>query len=290
MAPPVELVSFILAELWAYPFTTEERINVYRTCNLISKQWSAIFKDVNSVHAWIPFSFDKAHLYTVRSMHIISNPMLCRTITFTVEYVVMPQLLIWYMTCGATVEANKRVESALRRIFCDPNRPRSATHIYVNYLDDLQLHTPSFWIPPQITHLTIVYHYRRWVPRSFRKESFTFHCVCERLAVDRRVSHLTVMGAIPAIVKRLIAPRDEWRHLVSLTTDLDETSVSASSQTSVVCKRYDIPFQDVGNDYALHVMFGDRSFWLYRPYHGRLPLVSLSFILIIKCNRFSAAT
>ncbi|KAK0455752.1 uncharacterized protein EV420DRAFT_1553002 [Desarmillaria tabescens] len=260
MAPPVELVSFILAELWAYPYLTEERINVYRTCNLISKQWSAIFKDT--------------HLYTVRSMHIISNPMLCRTITVTVEYVVMPQLLIWYMTCGATVEANKGVESALRRIFCDPNRPRSATHIYVNYLDDLQLHTPSFWIPPQITHLTIV-------PPHFRK-GFTVRCVCERLAVDRRVSHLTVMGAIPVIVKRLIAPRDEWQHLVSLTTDLDEALVSASSQTSVICKRYDIPFQDVGNDYALHVMFGDRSFWLYRPYHGRLQRLS--------CNRFSVAT
>ncbi|KAK0455757.1 uncharacterized protein EV420DRAFT_1553042 [Desarmillaria tabescens] len=254
MAPPVELVSLILAELWAYPFTTEERINVYRTCNLISKQWSAIFKDVNSVHAWIPFSFDKAHLYTVR-------------------YVVMPQLLIW---------SNKGVESALRRIFCDPNAPRSATHIYINYLDDLQLHTPSFWIPPQITHLTIVYHYRRWVPRSFRDESFTFHCGCERLAVDRRVSHLTVMGAIPVIVKRLIAPRDEWRHLISLTTDLNEAFVSASSQTSVICKRYGIPFQDVEVDYALHVMFGDRSFWLYRPYHGRF--------LRLSYNRFSVAS
>ncbi|KAK0464534.1 uncharacterized protein EV420DRAFT_1516849 [Desarmillaria tabescens] len=265
MSPPVELISHVLAELWAYPLCTEERINAFTTCSLVSKQWSAVIKEVNSVHSWIPLSYNKGQLYTVKSAHI-SNPMLCRTITSC------HKCYFWIKHANPSIAANRGVEFMFRRIFSDPNSPRHAIHLYLDYVDDHGVHIPSFWIPPQITQMTIVYHYPRWIVSYFLEQNHTVLCRCKKLAVDRRVSHLTVMG--PArIVKPLIASRDEWQHLVLLTTNVD--NIPASSRTSVIRKSYDFPLQYVGDDYALQVMFGDQSLWLHRPYHGQLPRLSV---------------
>ncbi|KAK0464245.1 uncharacterized protein EV420DRAFT_1637809 [Desarmillaria tabescens] len=264
MAAPVELVSLILTELWACPIYTEKRIDLFTTCNLVSRLWSAIMKEVTSTHLWIPFSYSKGHLYTVKPMHTISNAMLCRTITIWVEYMVMPQIL-YDTKCEPSIATNRAIESTLRRIFRGPNPPRDVTHIYVDFLDDPQVHIPHFWIPPQITHLTIIYHYRRWVAFNFRLD-YPRPCACERLAIGKRVRHLTVMGATSVIVERLIAPLEEWKCLISLTTNINEADISAASWISVVCKKYDFPFLDVRrDDYARRAMFGE-SWWLHRPY------------------------
>lgn len=120
MAVPVDLVSRILAELWAHPFqSNEEQIDIFTTCNLVSRQWSAIMKEVTSMHSWIPFSYNKGHLYTVKPMHVIFNTMLCRTITVRVEYVIMPQVLV-DTRCKPSIAANRGIESMFRKDIWQP--------------------------------------------------------------------------------------------------------------------------------------------------------------------------
>ncbi|KAK0195138.1 hypothetical protein F5146DRAFT_273494 [Armillaria mellea] len=42
--PPAELTACILTEIWAGSTSTEEHINIFATCSLVSKQWAAIIK------------------------------------------------------------------------------------------------------------------------------------------------------------------------------------------------------------------------------------------------------
>ncbi|KAK0187804.1 hypothetical protein F5146DRAFT_729163 [Armillaria mellea] len=93
-------------------------------------------------------------------------------------------------------------------------------------------------------------------------------CQCEQSAIDRWVSHLSVIGSTPVIVERLIAPLDKWKCPISLTSNIKNVDVSATSPVSVVCKPHDFPLLDVQRDYGCRTMFGnDSSQWLH-PYHS----------------------
>ncbi|KAK0497816.1 hypothetical protein EDD18DRAFT_1159480, partial [Armillaria luteobubalina] len=143
----------------------------------------------------------------------------------------------------------------LRRIFHNPNPPMHATHIYVEYVDDSQIHIPCFRVPRQITRLTIIYHYRHCVGMNFR-EQYPRYCLCRNRIIQPRVQHLTIMGATPVIVKCLINPIKRWRSLCSLTTDADMLAVFSS--ISYIKKSYDFPGQEIGIDFVHHCMFGER--------------------------------
>ncbi|KAK0240443.1 hypothetical protein EDD85DRAFT_488860 [Armillaria nabsnona] len=135
MPLPAELILLILSDLWAIQSSTDEHIETFTNCSLVSKQWSATMKDVNSTHSVIAFSYNARQLYTIPSMSAMSNPPLCRTITLRVDYMIMSQFLP-KTKCGRSIVANKGIESILRKLFYGPNAPRNATHIYIDYLDD----------------------------------------------------------------------------------------------------------------------------------------------------------
>ncbi|KAK0432151.1 hypothetical protein EV421DRAFT_123531 [Armillaria borealis] len=272
MALVFELIFRILTELWASQYTIDEKVESFLTCSLVSKQWSAIIKEVNSMHSFIPFSYNGGQLYRVQSLSSVSHPMLCRTITFRIDYMITPELLYAAGECKPTIEANRGIVSTLRRIFHDPNPPVHATHIYVGYVDDTQIHIPRFWVPRQITRLTIIYHHRRCVSTGFRLR-FPRFCDCRKPIIKPRVQHLTIMGATPVIVKRLIDPMKRWRCLYSLTTDVD---IAVCSSISFIEKLYDFPDQDPGLDFVYHCMFGERRNsgwlrWYYGPHFGESP-------------------
>ncbi len=252
---PVEIISLILAELWASQSSIEEHIQIFLSCSLVSKKWSALIKEVNSTHSFIPFSYFAGQLYAIKSLSSISNAKLCRTITFRIEYVTVPRLLR-LTKCTPTIEANRGIGNTLRRIFRGPSQPNHATHIFVDYVDDPQVHIPRFWIPQQITHLSFVYHYRPWVCPLFRRR-LHIPCGCQRLPIDRHVSHLSVMGATPVIVQRLIAHFNEWQGLVSLATDV-AVGIPVSLRQSCIRKKYDFPIQDVHPDVGRLAMFGEQ--------------------------------
>lgn len=240
------------------------------------------------MHLVIPFTYTGGFLYTVRSIFAIPKPLLCRTITFKVDYMIVPNSLR-YSGCGPSITANRGIESVLRRLFHRNNTPPDGIHIYVDYLDDPQVHIPRFWIPLQTTRLTIVYHRRRWVSSKFRSK-WPFHCHCDQPIVARRVRRLCIMGCTAVIVTQLLAPLIEWKCLVSLTTDL-EVDIPVTSLTWAM---YDYPKQDVGQGFLSRVMFGEQGPWSSligksHPYyyrHGRyipmfeqvIPLGSVGYI------------
>ncbi|KAK0432152.1 hypothetical protein EV421DRAFT_1850903 [Armillaria borealis] len=234
MALVFELIFRILTELWAGQYSIDE-------------------KEVNSMHSFIPFFCNEGQLYRVQSLSSISHPMLCRTITFRIDYMITPELSTAFRDelCEASIEANRGIVSTLRRIFRDPNPPVHATHIYVDYVDDTQIHIPRFWVPRQITRLTIIYHYRRGVSTDFRLRSPRF-CSCGKPTIKPRPT--------PVIVKRLIDPMKRWRCLCSLTTDVD---IPVCSSISFIKKLYDFPYQGIGLDFVYRCMFGERR---YSPY------------------------
>ncbi|KAK0464637.1 uncharacterized protein EV420DRAFT_1055148 [Desarmillaria tabescens] len=120
MAPPVELIALILTDTWAnLPASTEEHIKTFINCSLVSKQWATIMKEVNSMHSLIPFSYNGGQLYTIKSLSSTSNPMLCRTLTFRVNYVTTPQRLV-LTGCEPSIVVNQGIESFLRKLFCGP--------------------------------------------------------------------------------------------------------------------------------------------------------------------------
>ncbi|KAK0189954.1 hypothetical protein F5146DRAFT_1053309 [Armillaria mellea] len=227
-----------------------------------------MIKEVNSVHSFIPFSCNGGRLYRIQSLFSFAHPMLCRTITFRIDHMIMPApLSTAAYRCEHSIEANRGIVTTLRRIFHEPNPPVHATHIYVDYVDDSQIHIPRFWVPRQITRLTIIYHYRRWVSTDFRLRR-PLACDCGKPTIKPRVQHLTVMGATPVIVKRLIDPIKRWRCLYSLTTDVD---IIVCSSISFIKKTYNIPYQDIGLNFVYHCMFGEQRssiYWYHDPYFG----------------------
>ncbi|PBK65621.1 hypothetical protein ARMSODRAFT_978095 [Armillaria solidipes] len=255
MALPPELVSCILLELWEIGSSADEHVQTFTNCSLVSKQWSAIINDVNSAHLVIPLSYNGGFLCTVPSIFAIPKLLLCRTITFKVDYMIVPDSLR-YSGCGPSITANRGIESVLRRLFHRNNTSPDGIHIYVDYLDDPQVHIPRFWIPLQTTRLTIVYHRRRWVSSRFRSK-WPFHCHCDQPIVSRRVRWLCIMGCTVVIVTRLLAPLIEWKCLVSLTTDI-EVDIPVPSLTWAT---YDCPKQDVGPGFLSRVMFGEQGPW-----------------------------
>ncbi|KAK0463063.1 uncharacterized protein EV420DRAFT_1745596 [Desarmillaria tabescens] len=260
-----ELVVRILSELWAAQYSIDDQVKTFLVCSLVSKQWSAAMKEVNSTHSFIPFSYNGGRLYSIKSLSSISHPMLCRTITFGINYVTVPALLL-ADKCTPSIEANRGVVSTLRKIFRGPNTPAHATHIYVDYVDDSQIHIPRFWVPPQITRLTIIYHYRRCGSRNFIEHNR--FCSCRKPNTKPRVQHLTIMEAMPGIVKRLIDPIKKWRYLRSLTTDVEITVCPSISLNFI--EEWDFPDQDIGLDFVNRCMFGERrnsgwSRWYYSP-------------------------
>ncbi|SJL01161.1 uncharacterized protein ARMOST_04479 [Armillaria ostoyae] len=258
MSLPVELIARILADTWASLTSTEEHIKTFATCSLVSREWFDIMKEVNSTHSWIPLAYNSGQLYTIKSLSSISNPILCRTLMFRVDYVAMPQRVV-ITRCEPSVEANKGIESLLRKLFYGPNPPRYATHIYVDYLDDSRVHTPSFWIPPQITRLTILYHFRSWTVDWLDKQDF-HPCQCSRSTIDRQVDHLTIMGATPELTRGLITPLSEWKCLSFLTIDSDapDIDIPSTSRISVLRRSEDFGYEVVEPDFLLRVMFGDQ--------------------------------
>ncbi|KAK0441182.1 uncharacterized protein EV420DRAFT_1580807 [Desarmillaria tabescens] len=261
MTLPAELTSLILSDLWAIQSSTDEHTQTFANCSLVSKQWTAIMKEVNSTHTVIPFSYNAGQLYTIRSMSSMSNPLLCRTITLRVDYVIMPQLLL-KARCSPSIAANNGIELILRKLFYGPNAPRNATHIYIDYLDDPQVHIPLFWIPRQIAKLTIIYHYRRWVPFGFRDEC-PFRCQCNHPMVDRGVRQLCIMGSTSVIAHRLITPLTEWKCLTSLITAVrvSPAAIPVPLRDSLTQTSYDYRRQYVGPEFAPRVMFGERLDW-----------------------------
>ncbi|KAK0236576.1 hypothetical protein EDD85DRAFT_577765 [Armillaria nabsnona] len=257
MALVFELIFRILTELWASQYSIDEKVKTFLACSLVSKQWSAMIKEVNSMHSFIPFSCNGGQLYRIQSLSSISHPMLCRTITFRIDYMIMPSLLSATHECEPSIEANRGIVSTLRRIFHNSNPPVHATHIYVDYVDDSQIHIPRFWIPRQITRLTIIYYYRRCVSTDFRLR-LPRSCNCGKPTIKPRVQHLTIMGATPVIVKCLIDPIKRWRCLYSLTTDVD---IAVCSSISFIKKLYDFPYQDIGLDFVYRCMFGEQRNW-----------------------------
>ncbi|KAK0441164.1 uncharacterized protein EV420DRAFT_1752571 [Desarmillaria tabescens] len=231
-------------------------------------------KEVNSTHTVIPFSYNAGQLYTIRSMSSMPNPLLCCTITLRVDYVIMPRLLP-KGRCGPSVMANKGIEFILRKLFHGTNAPRNATHIYVDYLDDPQVHIPLFWIPRQITKLTIIYHYRRWVPFDFRYEN-PIDCQCNRPMVDRGVRQLCIMGSTSVIAQRLITPLREWKCLASLITTVrvSPAAIPAPLRDSLTRTSYNYRKQYVGAKFALQAMFGERLDWLSFQINKQYPASS----------------
>ncbi|SJL04382.1 uncharacterized protein ARMOST_07748 [Armillaria ostoyae] len=260
MALPAELILLILSDLWASHISTDEHIETFTNCSLVSKQWSASMKEVNSTHSVIAFSYNARQLYTIPSMSAMSNPLLCRTITLRVDYVIMPQFLP-KTKCGPSIVANKGIESILRKLFYGPNAPRNATHIYIDYLDDPQVHIPRLWIPRQITRLTIIYHYRRWVPFCFRDQC-PFRCQCDHPTVDRGVRELCIMGSTSVIMHRLLTPLTEWKNLASVITNRTAVRVGLAAILVLRWTAYNHRQQCVGPQFALRVMFGERLDWL----------------------------
>ncbi|KAK0467781.1 uncharacterized protein EV420DRAFT_1501263 [Desarmillaria tabescens] len=253
MALPSELIYCILFELWAIQSSTEDYIQAFSICSTVSKQWSAIIKEVNSTHSVIPFDYSGGYLYTIRSMHTIPKPLLCRTITFKVDNLIMP----WSIKnsgCEPSITANRGIESVLRKIFCGPISPPDGIHIFVDYLDDPQVHIPHFWVPLQTTHLTIVYHHRCWADVAFPNP---YYCQCIQPILSRRVSHLCIIGTTTFIVKSLITPINEWECLVSLATDVLELDIPIPSFTR---KTYNYETLDIGSEFLSRVMFGERGF------------------------------
>ncbi|KAK0455754.1 uncharacterized protein EV420DRAFT_1553015 [Desarmillaria tabescens] len=277
MALPVELTARILTDTWASLTSTEEHVKTFATCSLISREWLDTIKEVYSMHSWTPLSYYEGRLYTIKSLSSISNPMLCRTLTFKVEFATMPQYVV-VSGCEPAIEANRGVEILLRKLFCGPNLPRHATHIYINYLDDSRVHVPSFWIPPQITRLTILYHFRSWTVHWLDQQVFR-HCHCLRSIVDRKVHHLSVMGATAELTRQLITPVSEWKCLSLLTIDSDVPAIDipVSSRICVIRKSEDFRYEAVEFDFLRRVMFGNqyyRVYWYYRSSSGTSSYIS----------------
>ncbi|KAK0455775.1 uncharacterized protein EV420DRAFT_559541 [Desarmillaria tabescens] len=255
MALPSELISCILFELWATQSSTSEYIQTFSTCSLVSKQWSAIIKEMNSTHSVIPLSYSGECLHTIRSMSSLEKPLLFRAITFKIDYMLKSNPVIPDSGCRSSITANRGIEIVLRSLFNGPNPPPDGTRIFVDYLDDPRVHVPRFWIPPQTTHLTIVYHRRWWVPAS---PETAHDCQCVRPIFNQQVSQLCIMGATALIVERLLIPLTEWKCLGSLTTDV-QLDIPVPSFTQRVT--YDYPVQDVGPEFLSRVMFGERGSW-----------------------------
>ncbi|PBL01757.1 hypothetical protein ARMGADRAFT_227284 [Armillaria gallica] len=184
--------------------------------------------------------------------------MLCRTLTFRVDYVAMPQRVV-FTRCEPSVEANKGIESLLRKLFYGPNPPRFATHVYVDYLDDSRVHVPSFWIPPQITRLTILYHFRSWTVDWLDGQDF-HPCQCSRSTINRQVEHLTIMRATPELTRGTITPLSEWECHSFLTIDSDapDIGIPSTSRISVLRRNEDFGIEVVEPDFLLRAMFGDQ--------------------------------
>ncbi len=275
MALLVELITRILTDSWTDLTSTEEHIKTFRNLSLVSKQWATIIKEVNSMHSMIPLSYNGGQLYTIKSLSSISNPLLCRSPTFRVEYVVIPQRVM-IIAYEPSIAVNKGIERILRKLFYGPNTPRHGIHIFVDYLDDSQVHIPSFWIPPQITRLTILYRYRSWVfDRMLDRRSR--YCDCERPTVDRQVDRLSITGGTPDLTRGLITPLNEWKCLSSLITDID-IDLPVASGISVIKQNDPLQYETVEPDFARRVMFGSeysRSFWIHRSYIGVLSYLSV---------------
>ncbi|PBK65606.1 hypothetical protein ARMSODRAFT_429998 [Armillaria solidipes] len=258
MSLPNELIARILTDTWASLTSTEEHIKTFTTCSLVSREWLDIIKDVNSTHSWIPLSYCRGQLYIIKSLSSISNPILCRTLTFRVDFAILPWYLARGYGCQPSVDANRGLESLLRKLFCGPNPPRHATHIYVDYLDHSRVHVPSFWIPPQITRLTILYRFRSWMVEWLDEEVFR-SCGCVRSIVDRQVEHLSIMGATPEQTRGLITPLSEWRCLSFLTIDSDapDIDIPFTSRIAVLRRSEDFRYEAVEPDFLRRVMFGN---------------------------------
>ncbi|KAK0451995.1 uncharacterized protein EV420DRAFT_1482337 [Desarmillaria tabescens] len=209
MALPSELISHILFELWSTQSSTNEYIQTFSACSLVSKQWSAIIKEINSTHLVTSLFYSGGYLYTIPSMSSMPHPLLCRTITFKVDCMLKPDD-VQYAKCNPSITANRGTESVLRRLFNGPVTPPDGIHIYVYYLDDPQVHIPRFWLPLQTTRLTIVYHYRWWVfitlPRPLHWTEFQ-----SRVMFGERELHQFLLhgpdpgpGLYPDYVKRYI--------------------------------------------------------------------------------------
>ncbi len=280
MSLPVELFTRILADTWASLTSTEEHIKTFTTCSLVSREWFDIIKEVNSTHSWIPLAYNSGQLYIIKSLSSISNPILCRTLTFRVDFVTLPWYLARDYGCQPSVDANRGLESLLRKLFCGPNPPRHATHIYVDYLDGSWVHIPNFWIPPQITRLTILYHFRSWIVGRLDEEVFR-SCGCFRSIVDRQVEHLSIIGATPEQTRGLITPLSEWRCLSFLTIDSDapDIDIPFTSRISVLRRREDFRHEAVEPDFLRRVMFGnDYNQMLWFPKSS-----VLSYISVVEC-------
>ncbi|KAK0231288.1 hypothetical protein IW262DRAFT_1343307 [Armillaria fumosa] len=165
------------------------------------------------------------------------------------------------MECEPSIVANRGIESVLRRLFCGSNTHPNSTHVYVDYLDDPQVHIPRFRIPRQITHLTIVYHYRRWVPYKFRYVN-PCACKCNQPAADQQITHLSIMGAMTVtIVRRLMTPISKWKRLASFITDAAflETDIPVTLRDAFTWRSHNYPIQEFpGPEFARRVMFGER--------------------------------
>ncbi len=203
------------------------------------------------MHSMIPLSYNGGQLYTIKSLFSISNPLLCRSPTFRVEYVVMPQRVM-IIACEPSIAVNKGIERILRKLFYGPNTPRHGIHIFVDYLDDSQVHIPSFWIPPQITRLTILYRHRSWVFDRM-PDRRSRYCDCERPTVDRQVDRLSITGGTPDLTRGLITPLNEWKCLSSLITDID-IDLPVASGISVIKQNDPLQYETVEPDFARRVM------------------------------------
>ncbi|KAK0448861.1 hypothetical protein EV421DRAFT_1900567 [Armillaria borealis] len=270
MTPPAELIVRILTNTWASLTSTEEHIKIFITCSLVSKHWAAIIKEVNSVHSLIPFSYNGGQLYIIKSLASISNPMLCRTLTFRVNYVIMPQRLV-VTGCEPSVAVNRGIESVLRKLICGPNTLRHGTHIYLDYLDDSRVHVPSFWIPPQITRLTIHYYHRSWVVDWLVQQRHYRRCECEKTTVDRQVDRLSILAATPDLTKGLITPLSGWKCLSLLIIDsyVQDIAIPVSSEISVIRRSDQFRYETVEPDLSCRAMFGDhrtQAFWVRTPF------------------------
>ncbi len=275
MALLVELITRILTDSWTDLTSTEEHIKTFRNLSLVSKQWATIIKEVNSMHSIIPLSYNGGQLYTIKSLSSISNPLLCRSLTFRVEYVVMPQRVM-IIACEPSIAANTGIESIHRKLFYGPNTPRHGIHIFVDYLDDSQVHIPSFWIPPQITRLTILYRYHSWVFDRM-PDRRSRYCDCERPTVDRQVDRLSITRGTPDLTRGLITLLNEWKCLSSLITDID-IDLPVSSGISVIKQNDPLQYETVEPDFARCVMFGSeysRAYWIHRSYIGVLSYLSV---------------
>ncbi|KAK0448043.1 hypothetical protein EV421DRAFT_109954 [Armillaria borealis] len=185
-------------------------------------------------------------------MSSIPQPLLCRTVTFKVDYYKTKLYRGPNSGCSPSITTNRGIESVLRRLFYGPNTPSNGIHIYVHYLGDTQVHIPRFWLPLQATLLTIVYHYRWRVPIEFPRR---IQCYCVPPTLTRRVRQLCVLGCADSIVMPLITPLTEWKCLTSLTTNV-QLDIPVPSFTVTT---YNYPAEDTGTEYFSHFMFGERE-------------------------------